>query len=576
MADGRTDSGVWVGSMPGPLPSAFPRLGHKMEGVRKMGIRFGMGKSLAWALLALISACGMAGAETLRVYLDFEAPILRPAGEAAVRVEAPGCMTLGDPGAPLLPAREAAVLLPPGETVTAVRVTATGTRALPGTHRVAHAETPRPISLPGPFPPTLPDARIYESDAAYPPEAAHLVTEQIAWGHGIAFFQVHPVAYEPQSGRISWHERVSLEITTAPREGLTASSPLPNLRTDERTRERLAALVMNEALLAGYEGRAAAPVTDARLEPDYYPYVIVTAPEFAEVFGELALYASGRGLRATVVTLDEIAAYPGDDQAMQLRNFVIDAYQNWATEYVVLGGDYDIVPIRNLYVNAGGTVDEFPGDCYYEGLDGNWNNDGDDRWGEEGEYDLAGELAVGRVSISQASEFAPWFHKNRMYVEEPVVDEIQKALFLGERMDNHPTWGGDCMDELKDYCCTHGYCTSGYPESYLKQTLYDRDGTWSKWDAIALFNEGFPSSHHLGHSGTTYCMKMENPDLQYFTNDGVDHSYVFISSQGCYDNNFDNGGTDAISEAFIFDEHGAAAFLGNTRYGWYNPGGTGR
>ncbi|MBD3237346.1 MAG: hypothetical protein GF330_11620 [Candidatus Eisenbacteria bacterium] len=540
-----------------------------------MGIRFRLGRSMMGALLALACTGMGVGAETLRVDLDFEAPVLRPTGDAAVRVEAPGCVTFADPGAPLLPAREAAVLLPPGETVTAVRVVPAGTQGLPGTHRVAHAETPRPISLPGPFPPTLPDASIYESEAAFPPEAAHLVTEQIAWGHGIAFFQVHPVVYAPLSGRLSWHERVTLEITTASRAGLRAGSPLPNLRHTPATRARVAAMVMNEDLLDRYAGREPATVSWSRLDPDHYPYVIVTAPEFADTFAELALYASGRGLRATVVTLDQIATYPGDDEAMQVRNFVIDAYQNWGTEYVVLGGDYDIVPIRNLYVDAGGTIDAFPGDCYYEGLDGTWNDDGDDRWGEEGEYDLAGELAVGRVSISHTGEFAPWFHKNRMYVEQPVVAEIQKGLFLGERMDDHPTWGGDYMDELKDYCCTHGYCTSGYPDDYLKETLYDRDGTWSKWDVIALFNEGFPTSHHLGHSGTTYCMKMDSGDVQYFTNDGITHSYAFMSSQGCYDNNFDNAGTDAIAETFLFDEHAAAAFLGNTRYGWYVIGGTG-
>lgn len=539
-----------------------------------MRMRSSLGRWLMAGIVTFGLTLPVAAAATIEFELEFAEPVLREAGSGAVVVGAPDCVTFNDPGAPLLPAREAAVLLPPGESVTAVRVYPSGTREIAGTHRVLHAETPRPISAPGPFPATEPDPRIYATGGVYPQEAARLVTEQLAWGHGIAFLQVRPVLYEPGSGRLAWHQRVTIEIETAPRRGADAAR-IPNLRQTDLVRERIAAIVLNDELLARYEGRVAATAAWSRLEPDYYPYVIVTTAEFADAFAELALYAAGRGLRATIVTLDEIAGYPGDDPAMQLRHFIIDAYQNWATEYVVLGGDYDIVPIRNLYVNAGGTVDQFPGDCYYEGLDGDWNDDGDEYWGEEGEYDLAGELAVGRVSISNSGEFDRWFHKNRMYVEQPVVAEIQKGFFLGERMDNHPTWGGDYMDELKDYCCTHGYCTSGYPDTYLKETLYDRDGTWSKWDVIALFNSGFPSNHHLGHSGTTYCMKMDSGDVQYFTNDGVTHSYSFMSSQGCYDNNFDNGGVDAISETFLFDEHAAAAFLGNTRYGWYVIGGTG-
>ena len=534
----------------------------------------GIGWMVACGLVLLACTFPGAHAETIRLELEFTEPALQGADDPGSLVTMPGCVTLGSPGAPLLPAREAAVLLPPGEVVTAVRALPGEARPLAGRHDVAAAQEPRPISQPGPFPATAPDPAIYDHDGAYPAAAAHLVTEQTAWGHGVAFFQVHPVVYRPASGELAWYERITLEIDTAPREGFGPVSSLPNLRRTDTVRHRLASMVDNPDMLDRYEGCLVQRADGSRLDPDDYPYVIVTAAEFAETFGELATYASSRGLRAVVVTLDEVGVYPGDDLAMQLRNFIIDAYQSWETEYVVLGGDYDVVPIRPLYVDAGGTIDQFPGDCYYEGLDGNWNTDGDEHWGEDGEYDLIGEVAVGRVSINHASEFTAWFRKNRMYVEEPVVEEIQKALFLGEQLDDIPTWGGNYMDELKDYCCTHGYCTSGYPNTYLKETLYDRDGAWSKWDVIDLFNSGFPTSHHLGHSGTTYCMKMGNADTQYFTNDGVTHSFCFMASQGCYDNNFDNSGSDAISEAFLFAENAAPAFLGNTRYGWYVMGAT--
>jgi hypothetical protein len=526
-------------------------------------------------LLGVIIAAGGAGAKTIRVSLDFTAPTLRPAEAGAVVVEVPECVTSNQPGLPMLPMRGATILLPPGEEIAAVRATRVGVHALDGRYQVASAETPRPISAPGPFAATPPDAAVYGSDALYPEAPARLVTVQQGWGHGMAFLRVWPTSYRPVSGTLDWCERVEIEVETAPQPGVDPRH-LPNLRHDARVVDRLTDRVLNPGDLALYEGAVATPVAGSRLDPDYVPYVIITTEAFAAGFAELATFESSRGLRARVVLLSQIAMdYPGADETEQIRNFILDAYANWQTEFVMLGGDLGVVPVRNLYVDAGGTIDAFPGDCYYEALDGTWNTDGDDRWGEldGGEYDLVGEIAVGRASIDDATQLANWLHKTMMYTEQPVVSEIAKALFLGEQLDNY-TYGDDSMDDVKDYCCHHGYCTSGYPNDYVKGTLYDRDHAWTGWEAIQAFNSGYPSSHHLGHSGTTYNMKMSNGDIQYFTNDGVTHSYTFPYTQGCYANNFDSNAPDAISEVFLYSEHAAAAFVGCTRYGWYVPGTT--
>ncbi|MBD3237819.1 MAG: hypothetical protein GF330_14040 [Candidatus Eisenbacteria bacterium] len=526
------------------------------------------------ALLLLTAAplAAPAGAATLRVTLEFAPPEIVDAGEGAVTVEATDCVTFNEPGLPLLPARKAVVLLPPGEEVAAVRVVTEGSHALDGTYAVAHAETPRPISAEGPFPPTAPDPAVYGSDAAYPPEAARLITEQLAWGHGLAFLRVYPVAYRPASGELTWYERVTIEVETSPKAGADPQR-IPLLRRNDRALGRLEELALNPQDLVLYTGAGPADPADSRLDPDYYPYVIVTPQQFADAFQEVADFQSTRGLRAIVVTTEQIAAdYPGyEDLQESIRYFLIDAYANWQTEYVLLGGDHDVVPERDLYVNAGGTTDRFPGDCYFEGLDGTWNDDGDSRWGEPGEADLVGEIAVGRASIGNNSELTNWFHKSQMYTEQPVVAEIQKALFVGEQLD-WMTYGGDSMDDIRSSSNACNYSTTGYDNSYDRERLYERDGSWDKWDLINLMNDGVATTHHLGHSNTTYCMKLENSDVQYFTNDGVNHTYMFNYSQGCYSGDFDNGSTDCIVETMVNDNNASAAFIANSRYGWYIRG----
>jgi hypothetical protein len=329
---------------------------------------------------------------------------------------------------------------------------------------------------------------------------------------------------------------------------------------------------MNPEDLSRYDAAQAAP-HPAQLDPGYYPYVIVTSAALASAFEPVADFESTRGLRARIMTVEEIVSeYPGYvDTQQSIRAFILDAYETWDTDYVLLGGDHDVVEERDLYVNAGGTIDNFPGDCYYEGLDGTWNNDGDSRWGEPGEEDLVGEIAVGRASVNNATELAYWMHKNQMYTEQPVVSEIQRALFIGEALDGS-TYGCDSMDDIKDGSSNCGYTTTGYPSGYDNATLYERDGAWDKYDLLALMNDGYPTTHHLGHSNTTYNMKLENPDTQYFTNDGVTSSYMFNYSQGCYAGDFDNSSTDCIVEALVNDDHASAAFIACSRYGWYSPG----
>jgi hypothetical protein len=525
--------------------------------------------------ITAILAGSAAEAATIRIELDFDQPYVTQREDGSVSVSASGCVTFNDPGLPLLPACPATVLLPPGESVTAVRVLTEGEHILDGVYMVSPAQQPQPLNLPGPFPPTEPDAAVYSSDDLYPSAAARLVTEQRGWGHGLAIMRAHPVAYRPATGELVWYERVVVEVDTALGEGADQRS-IPRLRRSQRVLDRLAGMVMNPEDLSLYEESEPAPLPWSQLQSDYYPYVIITDRRLKPAFESVAAMQSSRGLRTYIASTEEIySGYGGnegnDDPAARVRQFIIDAYENWGTDYVLLGGDETVIPHRLLTV----MLDDVPwrptADCYFEGLDGNWNDDGDDYYGEVGEEDLFGEVAVGRAVANTVTEIRNWSHKNEMYTERPVVDQVQKVLFIGERLDNVITWGGDLMDEIKDGSCNCGYSTVGYPLEYDTATLYERDGAWDNYDLIDLMNEGFPTSHHLGHSYWLLVMKIMRVDLDYLTNDGVSSSYMLNYSQGCSAGAFQSS-EECICESFLINEHGSAALLCNSSSGWYNPG----
>jgi hypothetical protein len=144
---------------------------------------------------------------------------------------------------------------------------------------------------------------------------------------------------------------------------------------------------------------------------------------------------------------------------------------------------------------------------------------------------------------------------------------LDKVLLAGEYLGDYgiATWGGNYLDQLIDGSNDDGYTTVGIPSDvYIIDTLYDRDGDWSKSDIMALINDGVHIINHLGHSYYYYNMKMENGDVYSLIND----DYCFIYSQGCMAGGFDEG--DCIAEHFTAkSQNGAFAAIMNARYGWF-------
>jgi hypothetical protein len=239
-----------------------------------------------------------------------------------------------------------------------------------------------------------------------------------------------------------------------------------------------------------------------------------------------------------------------------------------------------------MWNDAYGSDDyDIPCDMYYVALDGNWNADGDSRWGEYSpeEADLYPELAVGRFCVDDVSEVQNSVTKTLLYTDPPpaVQGELDEALMAGELLWSSPlTWGGTYKDEILYGGTYNGYTTTGFlPSMPNTDTLYDRDGTWSKSTLISMMENGLNIVNHLGHCNTQYSMKMTNSDIPSFDNDGTNHTLNFVYSQGCYNGAFDDRDPygyvgDCFAEEFCTDDDGAVSVVMNSRYGWGDPGGT--
>lgn len=538
-------------------------------------------RALARVGLAVFLLAGNARAGLLTKQIFFEKPGVAsvPGG---VLLTIPGCRSIANPGEPILPVYPACFILPPGEIVSRIVVEPVETIALEGSHDLAPMQPQAPLGTAVP-PGFVRNAAIYRSSRPFPAERGVLATEQTIAGVRLAFVNIHPCAFVPSEGAVLFSPSVRVTIETVPSAAAAAAAPAA------RTRTALGAMrsrVENPGLSIEY----APPVSslaDTIAAGEIVHYVIITSPDFVSSFQPLVDLKARCGMRARIVDTGWISAnYGGADLQEKIRNFVRFAYENWQTTYVLLGGDNEVIPHRGFYAKVGMTIDiDVPSDLYYSCLDGNWNTDGDQYFGEPGEEDLLSEVIVGRLPVDSPGEIANALGKISSYTLAPVPAQCTTVGFLGELLwsiAGVDTWGGDYKDEIRYGSSNWGFTTAGVPPGFSTPILYDSEaGSWSLNDLLPILNGGINLVNHCGHSNLYSVMRLATGDVASLTNDGVSAGYFVCYSQGCYAASFDNrdeAGTilpeDCIAEDLVTDEHGAAAFIGNTRLGWDAPGST--
>ncbi len=530
----------------------------------------------------------------------------------------------GAPGEPVMPFKTVRILLPQESNLESIETIRDNEITLEGKHKIEFGKTPVPLSS-NVIAEDKPREEIYSSATHFPETLYSELPIQNFTGYKILVLNLYPVKYIPAEGTISYFEDMTVRIHLK-----TALEINPLFRKLAKDRSKVINKVDNPNLANTYTQVAERSHKGCIADPcDSYEYVIITSEalknsEGQYTFQDLIDSKIQKGVSATIVTVEDIMADPdydcdgtyGDgcsggifnDKAAHIRNFIKDAYQNWETEYVLLGGDGDgadvgdesgddIIPARKFYAftHSMNANDQIPADLYYAALDGNWNNDGDSYWGESGEEDFYAEVYVGRAPVDSDEELSNFVRKTLAY-DETYDPYIKDAWMVGENLCLNPmTWGGDYKDEIKDGSASHGYSTTGFPENYDVSTLYDRDypgNDWPKSEIISIINKNTHLINHLGHAGTLYVMRLcnapfdqsgpycgtsGNTDVDDLTND----KYCFIYSQGCYPGAFDNWSSsgmytksDSIGEHFVTSEHGAFAAIMNSRYGWYLQGST--
>ena len=477
----------------------------------------------------------------------------------------------GKIGEPVLPYHSVSILLPPGEVAESIEITGNYETVIPGNFQLYPKQYSRPISE-GSSREFVKNTEIYESISQYPEILNGELSTHFMNGYSFALCTFTPLKYFPGLGKLSFFKTMTVRIFTKTKS--KSYKALNNLNSSNTILERVKKLAQNSELISQYPQKV--------ILQDDYQMLIITPEQFENDYQELIDLYFVRGVKTEVATIEYIdSSVFGQDLQEKIRNYIIQEYQDQSIEYVLLGGDVEHVPYRGFYCTVQSSSlyedDNIPADLYYSALDGTWNDDGDNLWGEIGEDDLLPEVSVARFTISDLDDLNILLNKTISYQDNPVLGELTKSFLAGEHLwDDPPTWGGDYLDLLIGYHDDNGYITNGIPEEHDIETLYDRDvGQWDITELLTKINEGKSFIHHSGHANTGYVMRLNSNQItnsNFSLVNGTDHNYTSVYTHGCSCGGFDEN--DCIAERMINIDNFAVAFVGNSRYGWFNEGQT--
>jgi len=430
-------------------------------------------------------------------------------------------------------------------------------------------------------------------------------------GNRIADLKIKPLNLSPKSSKEVPIEDLTIKLSCSPTFGLPGKRLSRDPYSDLIIKKALRSIVDNKQDIPAYSYTSFTKnyTTSGKStirQVDCSPYIVITADSLRDAFQPLIHWITRKGIRATVVSVDTILEhYSGDpisgiyDSAGAIRGFLTDKYPQ-GLQWVLLGGDEGIVPVRYGFSSGIDEVDGAPpSDLYYSDLNGNWNVDGDEFYGEfaDDSVDPYPELFVGRLPCNNRIEITNWVSKVLSYEKNPGNGDpsyLSKVFWTG-------------ADELRSapkYIIQYG----SFPDNFTHDTtmLEDADGIHPRGsEVVKRMSNNYGWFNHYAHGGPDnlivscpggnhpsldrdFLVSLDTCDAYFHANhwgnnvepgNGIDslitkdnYGIMYVSScfQAAYDMEhfavFDDYHGPSLAEAFtLLPERGGVAFLGFTR-----------
>ncbi len=566
--------------------------------------------------------------DTLRYTFYFDKPMLSDVqvnNTTFTEVEMGDCYSSAQPGFPKLPIYRAMLLLPQGYSVKTVQATSTPLQILP--YDLLHK-------------PILPEQEflrigIDEPHTFIMNDTAYSTTNPVAEkcyensgvgycrGYAILTVSLFPLSYEPENGTVGYHSEMTIILQLQKSEEHVLLEDPFFLRDSQTDEAIIRELVTNPQILSTYNSsgdtcldgeiqttqQEASPIgmdelqtldggySEGLCDPaEHYQYVIITSQSLKDTNGYpynwsslIAHRKTYSGLNGTIITVQEIDACQDywnatalfNDSQAHIREFCKDAYLDWNTEYILLGGDWDATPAHQIVPyrlftdrEETETYNAMACDKYYSNLDGTWYYEPEGIWGggrNSGVNDYYAELYVGRIAAYNTSMVSNAVQKIIWYDLNTPDDWLSRVSFLGGNLGWTVT-SKQYMEELRLGTDTYRSFTGFeewnalYPDTPFNtsECLYHADigSTYKTYFSNSIEDDNASIINHLDHSDWTSPFGLTNWQNRYNTKP------FFGYSQGCLAGRFHAGNAGSEQLMCASPERNAFALVLNTGYGY--------
>lgn len=529
-------------------------------------------------------------------------------------------------GAPELPVEYVRISVPYNAVNIQITATRTVSRTLSLGRYVYPVQESVPIGQEITF--TQPDPSIYSQSTLYPNKVAEIV--------GVGFFDgcnqvvtvaLYPTEFSPTNRSL----RLSSKITFQLRFNITSPSNMPTPPVIPRWRnpekiDILKSMVINPESVLSF-----APTTPQNKPPQstaanpIYDYVIVTADSLRPAFDRFVAWKRQKGYNVKVEAIENILSSTtyanGDevsginDDAGKLRAYLRQCYINNGTEFVLLAGDYTIMPIRYGTGNSYLGTNQVPTDLYFSEFGSNWNKNNNNLYGEYiDNISFEPSVFVGRLLCKNSIHILNYtekliryelnpgsgdrnYLKNAVYVKgdefdpsmtiqafSPIFEQTDTIIrenkkIVGDTISPFP-YGKDVINELKK---GYGYCSiynHGNPGGITTARIWDyveKNGGYRLTDIVSY---GINAIEGVSCFYSDVKEFSDNANNSFSNLENATKPYIFYSIS-CHTTPFDIFTQIQDTTSYTYEieynmgsaftvagKYGGPAFLGNTRHGY--------
>lgn len=508
---------------------------------------------------------------TVQIPLDPRAIEVQEAGPHAI-ITGRGMDFIGIPGTPSLPAYTERVALPTGCSATAVDVVNSEYQQLRGYYDLAPHQPPFPLSMADVQRElVLPDPEIYGSSSSYPLEPVEFGGSSVILGIPVAYLRIFPVRWNPASRTLEILSELTLRVTYES-DPSTRTVSRRSLQSENRARETVMNCVVNPDGVSG----SGAAIVDSR-ELQYGEYVIIATPEYQTYAQELAQWKTSKGIPTWVCTTEWIeSCYSFYDLQQNIRAFLTDC-RDEGVEFVLIYGDDDVIPGRDVEISDGGSCEYPPVDLYWADINDMvpgtdlWDSNNNNVWGEYGEdqVDYHPDLWVGRASVNEIEECEVFNGKVLAYEQVSDVDyfdtapiELRIGYSTGFLFESTPDiWG-----------CTGGEMISQFvPWDWDQEKCYEYNGNNSVTITRNMIDDGPHHVYHASHGNktmmyTSYGSIYNTSHIMAQTNIADGGLPAIWNSISCLIGHLDD--CECCGDAWLNSPEGGGFGAFNARYGW--------